>query len=411
MRLEAISCNREIHGRGAEGGVLFYGALPGTVKAVLKEYTGTVQCLYIDPPFNTGKKFSMRMRIGEAGYRTGKPSIRLDAYDDRWDEAEYMAMMREVLELAHGLLREDGTLFLHVDPRMSAYLRIELDKIFGRDNFLNEIIWAYQTGGRALEHFSRKHDVILFYRKSKAVYFDIKQVPIPREGSRQNHMKRGVDTDGRTYRTIRSAGKEYRYYDDEPTYPGDVWDDVSHLQQKDPQRTGYDTQKPLKLLERIIRCASRPGDLVCDLFFGSGTTLVCAAQEGRRFLGVDASPNAHAVVRKRLAGRDVDIHFPCEETQAIALAQIHSAIGFYEVQLEAFHIPCQPKGMVLDDLDAVDQWAVGFMREGIFYPCAGEARTKQTPALSGRLEIPMLEGERAAEIIDIWGARRFYRIP
>lgn len=98
-----------------------------------------------------------------------------------------------------------------------------------------------------------------------------------------------------------SGGKEYRYYDDEPAYPGDVWDDISHLQQKDPQRTGYETQKPLKLLERIVSCSSQEGDLICDLFAGSGTSAVAAAGLNRRFLCVDQSPLAIATTGKRLA--------------------------------------------------------------------------------------------------------------
>lgn len=411
MQLEMVDCVREIHGAGGRSGVLLARAMPDCAKELVRDFGGTLQMIYIDPPFNTGKRFDMRMRVGERGYRTGKPTIRLDAYNDRWDEDAYLAMMRTALETAHALLCEEGTLFLHIDSRMHAPLRLMLDEIFGRDHFLNEIIWAYQTGGRALEHFSRKHDIILFYKKSRHYFFDIRQVPVPRAENRQNHMKRCVDADGRTYRTIRSGGKEYRYYDDEPAYPGDVWDDVSHLQQKDPQRTGYDTQKPLKLLERIVRCASRPGDFVGDLFFGSGTTLACCAREGRRFLGVDASPRAHAVARKRLLGYDMEINAPVAQTPALAQAQCYPAIGFSTVALHEFEPQGVPAGLSLAPLDAVDQWSVGVVREGAFHVCASEARSKVTPALTGELELPMVDGQRAIEIIDIWGARRFYRLP
>lgn len=411
MLLDRIECACEIHGNGAQSGVLLTQKLPECADALLRDYAGQVQCIYIDPPFNTGKRFDMRMRVGEAGYVNGKPTIRLDAYDDRFSAEEYDALMRKTLETAHALLNDEGTIFVHIDSRMHAPVRLLMDEIFGRDHFLNEIIWAYQTGGRALEHFSRKHDIILFYRKGKNYFFDIKRVPVPRAENRQNHMKRCVDEDGRTYRTIRSAGKEYRYYDDEPAYPGDVWDDVSHLQQKDPQRTGYDTQKPLKLLERIVRCASREGDLVADLFFGSGTTPVCCAREGRRFLGVDASQSAMAVTRKRLLGYGMKIISPVSESSAALDAQVYPALGFSTVKIQQFIPDRVAKGVELGPLDAVDQWSVGLIREGAFHAIASEARTKMTPALMGELELPMIDGMAAVEIIDIWGERHFYRLP
>ena len=252
--------------------------------------------VYLDPPFNTGKQFEMKVRIGEKGYKDGSPTLSLPAYDDRWESKEaYLTMMRDTLVLARDLMKKEGTIFVHIDCRMHAHMRLLMDEIFGESNFLNEIIWSYQSGGRARTYFPRKHDVILFYAKSRSYYFNIKSVPVARGDARSNHMKRGPDEDGRTYRSIMSGGKEYRYYDDEPAYPGDVWDDVSHLQQKDPQRTGYETQKPVRLLERIIRCSTQEGDLVCDLFSGSGTTAVAAANLGRRFLCVDRSTLAVCV--------------------------------------------------------------------------------------------------------------------
>ena len=120
-----------------------------------------------------------------------------------------------------------------------------------------------------------------------------------------NHLRRHVDADGRVYRTIRSAGRVYRYYDDEPTLPPDVWLDVNHLQQRDPERLGYPTQKPEALLRRIVAACSEPGQVVADFFCGSGTTLAAAQRLGRRWLGVDCSPAAVAIAAARL-GRLVD---------------------------------------------------------------------------------------------------------
>ncbi len=244
-----------------------------------------MKLIYLDPPFLTGDQFTMRVRVGEREWRRGTGSLVLPSYADKQSREEYQAMMRRVLEGVRELLRPDGMLFLHCDFRANPILRTIADELFGWENFLNEIIWVYHTGGTAKRYFSRKHDVILFYRKGPQYDFHIESVLHPRVTPRDNHMRKHVDPDGRVYRSIRSGGRVYTYYDDDPVPPTDVWDDVSHLQQRDPQRTGYDTQKPLALLDRIVRCASREGEMVIDPFAGSGTTLEAAKPLGRALRG------------------------------------------------------------------------------------------------------------------------------
>lgn len=253
--------------------------------ALLQREGVRVQLCCIDPPYLTGRNFG--------------------AYDDRSSAQDYYAMMRQVLQGIYDVLDDAGSIFVHIDERTHARLRLMLDEIFGEENFRNEIIWAYKTGGRATEHFSRKHDVILYYVKSSAAYFDAMQDAQPRIEVRNNHMKHAVDENGRSYRSIVSHGKEYRYYDDEPVPPSDVWDDIPHLQQRDPERTGYPTQKPQRLYERIIKCASRPGDLVLDAFAGSGTTLAAAHALGRSFIGIDSSLQSMQVVKTRLPDTEI----------------------------------------------------------------------------------------------------------
>ena len=294
-------------------------------------------------------------------------------------------------------------------------MRLLMDEVFGESNFLNEIIWSYQSGGRARTYFPRKHDVILFYAKSRTYYFNLRAVPIARSEARSNHMKRSVDEDGRAYRSIMSAGKEYRYYDDEPVYPGDVWDDVSHLQQKDPQRTGYDTQKPVRLLERIIKCSTQEGDLVCDLFAGSGTTAVAAANLNRRFLCVDQSPLAVAVAGKRLsqstlsrpAGVCYDVEAPCGEDDCFVEAEVFPAITSYTVHLMSFD-SVQAREAGVKGLDAVDHWSAGFVQGDVYRSCVASVRTATTPQLQTTMEMPVCAGEPCIMIVDIWGSRRFY---
>ena len=266
---------------GQGSGLMLVGDAAEESRRLALERPGSVSLIYMDPPFGTGQQFTARLRVGEKQWKTGQGSITVPSYKDALDGQSYMELMRRVLEASRTLLTDDGLVFIHLDWRMNAPVRLLADEVFGEKNFINEIVWVYETGGRSKRFFSRKHDVILLYAKDAAYDLHIEDVAAPRPGGPGNHMKKHVDEDGRVYRTITSGGKVYRYYDDEPVPPSDVWTDVSHLQQKDPQRTGYDTQKPLALLSRIILCSTQPGDLVADLFGGSGTTMIAAEQNGR----------------------------------------------------------------------------------------------------------------------------------
>lgn len=397
MRFIQVECREEVHGNGSAGDIMQFDA-----RGDFSRYAGMAQCVYLDPPFMTGEDFFCRMRVGQRGWETGLDTLTLPAYSDRFSgKGEYLALLRDALENARMLLNESGSLFLHLDSRMSAHARILCDEIFGESNFVNEIIWAYQSGGRSMKRFSRKHDVILFYRKSRRHYFDITGVPLPRSENRSNHMRRCVDEQGRTYRTIQSGGKTYTYYDDEPVYPGDVWTDVSHLQQKDPQRTGYDTQKPQALLSRIILSTTRENDLVADLFGGSGTAGVAAAQAKRRYLLSDNSPISLSVTRKRLLHTDLHVVTPTALNGASLEAEILPGIAYHDIRLLSY----QPGQGEIRGLDAVDQWSVGFYRDGVFCAQASAARKKQTPALPDYLQLPQLKGVPAILTVDVYGVR------
>ena len=367
----------------------------------LSAWEGQVQCVYMDPPFMTGESFVYRGRVGEKGWADGTGQFTLDAFSDKLDKASYLDMLRGALLAAKKLLKETGALFLHVDPRASAYARLLCDEIFGERNFVNEIIWAYQTGGRSTKHFSRKHDTVLFYRMTGALYFDIASVPLPRTGNRQNHMRRNVDENGRSYRTIVSNGKTYTYYDDAPVYPGDVWNDVSHLQQKDPQRTGYDTQKPVALLERIIRSTTRPGDIVADLFCGSGTTLAAAAKLDRRYLGVDIGKCAAAVTARRLSNTGLRVHMPSGCPDAVLNAEVSGGIGLSDISLVSYSAPGLPEGT--EGTDAVERWAAGFLDGDRFTAHAVCARSRHEPALPVSLQVPQLSGRLCILVGDCFG--------
>ncbi len=408
-------CFWEINDQPQEGGLL---VCADALQTDLSQYEGQAQAVFLDPPGVGGAEQMYRLRIGEHGWQTSRHNLLLPAYRDFFaaDDPVYLDWLRRMLQLSRRLLSDSGSMFLHLDADTLARARLMMDEIFGADNFKNQIIWSYQTGGRTKRYFSRRHDVILFYAKSAAHYFDITQVPVARKEQRSNHMKRHVDAHGRSYRSIKTGGREYIYYDDEPVYPDDVWADVSQMQQKDPQRTGYPRQKPQALLDRMLLSTTRRGDLVIDLACGSGTALASAAENQRRFIGLDSSPQAYAVCRKRLSGYRLVCQAPLDDSMALLDASAFPGIGFYTVSLNAYTLPEEdlagldfvPAGLSPRGLDLVDQWYAGLINKGVFVAYAGAVRQKQTPALATSLEVPLLRGTVAIMLIDILGRRSLW---
>lgn len=243
--------------------------------------------IYLDPPFNTGRTQARRSITtvqSESGGRVGFKGRSYDTikgiltqYDDSF--ADYWAFLEPRLFQAWRLLDDRGTLYLHLDFREAHYAKVALDALFGRDHFLNEIIWAYDYGARATRKWPAKHDTILVYVKNpKTYYFDNTAV------DREPYMAPGLVTPEKVER-----GK----------LPTDVWWHTI-VSPTGKEKTGYATQKPVGILRRIIQASSAPGDWVLDFFAGSGTTGDVAASLDRRFVLVDQSPDAIEVMRKRL---------------------------------------------------------------------------------------------------------------
>ena len=394
-----IDCTSEIHQNGGPGEFLS-ARTEDALQSLLESYKGNVQVVYLDPPFGTGDVFHVRVHAQ-------KRQFTIPAYTDQLDEAEYLRWMRIILSGARELLCDSGSLYLHIDYRMSAKLRLLLDEIFGAQNFLNEIVWCYKSGGRSTRYYPRKHDTILFYRKSAKVYFNISAVGHPRGPEKRNHMRRFVDDEGRICFTIRSAGKLYTYYENTPMYPSDVWDDIEHLQQKDKERVGYATQKPEALLNRVILASSNPGDLVCDLFSGSGTTAAAASKLGRRFLAVDASPFALYLLRARqlqntsavslLEGEHaMRLCYPADETEAAFSAKKIVQRGKTLLSVE--------KAALAGGYPLVYA-AIGEMVDGSFYP----AVTNCQPVLP--LSFPLEGiGSPVVQFTDAAGHQAFFSV-
>lgn len=249
---------------------------------------GSITLAYLDPPFNTGRtqvRKTTSARSGGEGTRGGFGGRLYDltlekllSYDDNF--ADYWTFLAPRLEETWRVLSPQGTLYLHLDWREVHYAKVALDIIFGRENFLNEIIWAYDYGGKTKKRWPTKHDTILVYVKDPANYiFNSEAI------DREPYMAPGL------------VGAEKA---ERGKLPTDVWwhTIVSPTGQ---EKTGYATQKPLGILRRIIQASSNPGDWVLDPFSGSGTTAHAAAELGRRFVAIDAHPDAHAIMAKRLA--------------------------------------------------------------------------------------------------------------
>jgi site-specific DNA-methyltransferase (adenine-specific) len=261
------------------------------LETLLKLESASIPLIYIDPPFNTGRHQSrpqMKTIRDDAGDRTGfggkryrtelvERAVAASGYGDHF--ADYLGFLRPRMVEAHRILSPTGSLFFHIDPREVHYCKVLLDEIFGRQCFQNEIIWAYDYGARATKRWPAKHDNILWYTRDPERYtFNLDQ------------------SDRIPYMAPKLVGAAKAARGKTPT---DVWWHTI-VSPTGKEKTGYATQKPLGILERIVRVHSNPGEMVLDFFAGSGTTGAAAAQNGREFLLVDESAEAVAVMQQRL---------------------------------------------------------------------------------------------------------------
>ncbi|MCY4567689.1 MAG: DNA methyltransferase [Candidatus Poribacteria bacterium] len=279
----------------------------------------SVDLIYLDPPFNSNANYAAPIGSEAAGAEF-KDTWTLSDVDNAWldlIEMKYPALNRVIhaamtnsdksyliymavrfLEM-HRILKDTGSIYLHCDPTMSHYLKLVMDTIFGKQHFQNEIIWCYERGSRRKSQFGRKHDVIFFYSKTKNYVFDSDAVRIER---RKTHMKVETDLEGRTWQVKKDAksGKVYRYPTDVGVLCPDWWIGIQQLNRNEKERLGYPTQKPLALLDRIIKASSNEGNVVFDPFCGCATTLVAADRLQREWIGIDISAKAAELVVERI---------------------------------------------------------------------------------------------------------------
>lgn len=296
---------------------LIQGEREDVLTALLPEFAGRVNLIYIDPPFMTGRDFKQGEHL---------------AYSDKWqgDLDGYLQWLATTLRLLYQLLADDGSLYIHLDWRVTHYTRVILDEIFGASwrgrsgsggGFQNEIIWHYQSGGRGSRRYARKHDTILFYTKSAKYCFHSERIGEKRGSHKRNHMRKHLDEQGQVSWSIHTNGRTYTYTAESLMTPSDVWSDISHLHQRDPERNGYATQKPATLLKRILLASSDPGQLVLDCFCGSGVTPAVAQQLGRRWIAADqgdlaiASTHARLLALSHYAPFAMQTCLPCDKDQ------------------------------------------------------------------------------------------------
>lgn len=286
-------------------GRLFHGDNEAALASLAATHAGSVTLAYMDPPFLTNRTFDAIERSGELP-RSGplKARPRKAAFDDRWESrAAYLEAIGRRLVLVRELLAPHGCVVVHVDPKTSHYIKVLADEIFGDDAFASEIVWRYRRWPSKTPNFQRVHDVLLRYRKDPKAkprwntpYEPLAPSTLATWGTTKQRAV--FEKDGRR---ARSSSTE------EPTKGvpmGDVWE-IGVLAPISRERTGYPSQKPEALLERLVTALSDPGEVVLDPYMGSGTTLAVAARLGRSFVGMDQSDVALDIAKKRLEGAGV----------------------------------------------------------------------------------------------------------
>ena len=287
--------------------------LLGENLALLPDFaTRSFQLIYIDPPFNTGRtqtRKTLRVLRDEDGGRTGFQGRRYstevlqqDSYGDAHED--FLGFLAPRLREAHRLLAREGTLYFHIDYREAHYCKLLLDEIFGRDCFLNEIIWAYDYGAKTKSRWPAKHDTILVYVKDpEAYHFDSEEV------DREPYMAPGLVTAEKAAR-----GK----------LPTDVWWHTI-VPTAGAEKTGYPTQKPEGIVRRMVLASTRPGDWCLDFFAGSGTLGAVAAALGRHYVLIDSNPRAVEVMLARLNAESGTVGVSAEDAQGKSVARRRSA--------------------------------------------------------------------------------------
>lgn len=324
---------------------IFWGDNIQVMSHLLKEFRGKVDLIYIDPPFDSKADYkkTIKMKGDSKGkeVKNDQTSFEQKQYGDIWSNDEYLQFMYERLILCRELLHEDGSIFLHCDWHRGHHLRMLLDEVFGTENFINEIAWCYYgPGSPGMRQFNRKHDTIFWYSKKGKWTFNDNDIRIPHDEKTSENFKQGLKGSGfiaDTYE-LSNLGK----------IPEDWWEmAIAGRYPTDGKRkVGYPTEKPYKLLERIIKAASNKNDLVFDCFMGSGVTQAMAMQLGRRFIGADINLGSIQTTTKRLCSIQKEIESTLDKEDKFTGFEVYNVNNY-----DFFQNPVQAKELLIEALE------------------------------------------------------------
>lgn len=377
-------------------------------------YEGKIKLIYVDPPFFTKAKYDATVELRDKEGKNHK--VRHLAYDDTFERSLefYIRNMTCRLYLMKMLLSDDGTIYIHLDWHSAHYVKVIMDELFGYGNFLNEIIWKYKSGGSSKKHFSRKHDTILMYSKSKDYYFKV-----PEEKSYNRDFKpyrfKGVKEfqDSRGWYTLVNMK--------------DVWS-IDMVGRTSGERTGYATQKPLELMRRILEASSREGDLVADFFCGSGSFLEAAQSMGRTWIGCDREEIAVAMAKKRISGISGSYTYMKElgidegerirgslVMEELGREQLENGKSFFRFGLGAFtphpdegHVPLKDRTFVEQVIKNAPEILIDYIMVDPWYDGSFGPEMTVTGDLSNIRFIS--RGNIAFIAVDVFGREYFYEV-
>jgi site-specific DNA-methyltransferase (adenine-specific) len=364
--------------------------------ALLPEYRAQVDLIYADPPFFTNRHYPVRIGRGEDSRRPQDWQLAV-GYPDRWQDIDsYLNMLYPRLRLMYDLLSPTGTLYLHLDWHADSYARLLLDEIFGAERLLNEIIWVYHGPSPIRSAFNRKHDTILVYTKGEKYTFNVDAV-------RQPYNPQTV----KTFASSPKAGFGKVPDLERGKVPEDWWyfPVVARLHN---ERSGYPTQKPEALLERMIRASSNPGDLVADFFCGSGTTPLIAAKLSRRFIASDVSFRAIHTTRTRL----VQAGTPTFSIERASASQVYVEEASLPQGLR-LEVDRKSARLLAEQADEIDYWEIDPAWDGHLFRSAAQAiRLRRKGIFTNQLSLPSRRTDLpvCARVIDIHGNSALLKI-
>ena len=365
---------KETFGEETDGWMnkIFWGDNLQVMSHLLKQYRGQVDLIYIDPPFDSKADYKKKIELRGKKVENDKTAFEEKQYTDLWSNDEYLQFMYERLILMRELLSVNGSIYLHCDWHKSHYLRLIMDEVFDSPYFRNEIVWKRGTvkGAKAVgNQYARNHDVILFYTKSNDFIYNTQYIPYTQEYIKQRYTK--DDNDGRGPYTDQAIGtrsedslielekdnrifvtsqgkRRIKYYLSEAKgiAMDDVWVNVSEVNSMANDNYNYPTQKPVELLERIIKSSSKEGDIIFDCFMGSGTTQAVAMKLGRKFIGADINLGAIEITTKRLN------KIAKELKESIHEETLYTGFEIYNVNnYDVFRNPIQAKDLLVEALE------------------------------------------------------------